>query len=108
MGDIVEYAPLTCWIENKLVFDLIKKTFDVVDEVDLNLTLEEKYKKISELYLPHTIKKTDHRVTSPDKIKVFIIKLTNPNIKVMSRLEHKNKPIYIDLVAFKKRPTSAP
>ena len=103
MGDIVEYAPLTCWVENQRVYDLIKNTFDVVDEIDLDLTFEEKYKKISELYHPHLVKKTDQRVTSNDKIKVFIIKLTNPNVEIMSRREHKNKPMYVDLVAFKQR-----
>lgn len=103
MGDIVEYAPLTCWVENQRVYDLIKNTFDVVDEIDLDLTFEEKYRKISELYHPHLVKKTDQRVTSNDKIKVFIIKLTNPNVEIMSRREHKNKPMYVDLVAFKRR-----
>lgn len=103
MSSLTDYAPISCWIHNKKVYELIEKTFEIVDVIHLNLSPEIKLKKLRELYSPHTVHANDQRVTSQDIVKIFIVKLTNPSIEIKSRNEHIDIPLYVDLVRFKER-----
>ena len=101
-NEYFEFVQLCCWVEDQKVFNLIREKFKVVEEVVLDYDASTKLELLSNLYHPHIIEPTDTRVTTNSKITIFVIQLVNPKIEIMSRAEHKNKPMYSDLVSFKE------
>jgi len=98
----IEYASICCWEENETVFQIIKNKFKIKEEVQLQLSVDEKLVLLRKLYHPHNVRHTDPRVQSKSKITIFVLELRSPKIKIISRREHKNKPMYEELIEFKE------
>lgn len=99
---IKEYASICCWEENETVFEIIRNEFTIAEELQLERTVDEKHNLLKKMYYPHNVRITDPRVQSKSKITIFVLELNNPKVEIISRREHKKKPMYADLIKFKE------
>ena len=96
-----EFVPLILWKNDNSLIEIIQNTFTVVDIFDFSFGSKEMKIKLDELYYPHKINDKDVRISSKN-IKIIVVKIDNPDYVIMTRKEHKNKPLNKTIIDFKE------
>jgi hypothetical protein len=96
---VVEFVPIILWKNDENLRNIIKKTFNVVDNFILTFNKDELKIKLEELYYPHKLKINDPRICSQN-IEILVLKMIDPTYKIFSRSEHINKPLNETIINF--------
>ena len=99
---MAEYSGITLWRGSEDIMKYIKNVYPQTIFHSFTLSNEEKHVVASKLYHPHNISMTDSRVNNSRPLVCAIIKLDNPDIKIITRKEWIDFPLNIEMIKFKE------